>query len=159
MKTRLLCLRWTEPWNVFIYRSEGWLIKIISAEHHSYIKNNPKSAYALDILNNRHEYGTTQNTTRLLQTCKQGYRMNWWQAFCIQTYQKQSSFIQKQFILDLNPLFTLIEDTVRENASAAHETGPLSETEQCLISSYTRHFTNIRSNLFLLYVLVIYSPQ
>jgi len=32
-------------------------------EHIRYIKNNnPASAYAVRILNNRHEYGTTENT-------------------------------------------------------------------------------------------------
>jgi hypothetical protein len=41
------------------------------AEHRRYIKtNNPKSAYALHILNNRHEYGPIHSTMTLFKTCK-----------------------------------------------------------------------------------------
>jgi len=40
-------------------------------EHIRYIKNNnPASAYAVHILNNRHEYGTTENTLQLIKPCK-----------------------------------------------------------------------------------------
>jgi len=34
--------------------------------------NNPTSAYALNILNNRHEYGTTAETLELLKPCNKG---------------------------------------------------------------------------------------
>ena len=40
-------------------------------EHIRYIKtNNPLSAYAMHILNNRHEYGKPEHTLQLLQPCQ-----------------------------------------------------------------------------------------
>ena len=46
----------------------GNSIEIRHREHVRYIKtNNPLSAYALHILNNRHEYGNPEHTTQLLQ--------------------------------------------------------------------------------------------
>jgi hypothetical protein len=41
-------------------------------EHCSYIKSsNPKSAYALHILNNRHEYGPLPTTMKLIKSCNE----------------------------------------------------------------------------------------
>ena len=46
----------------------GRSIEIKHREHNGYIKtNNPLSAYALHILNNRHEYGNPEHTIQLLQ--------------------------------------------------------------------------------------------
>lgn len=43
------------------------------AEHKRYMKaNEPKSAYALHILNNRHEYGTIHSTMKVLKRCRKG---------------------------------------------------------------------------------------
>jgi hypothetical protein len=43
-------------------------LKLCYQEHIRYIKNNkPQSAYAMHILNNRHEYGPMQNTMNLLK--------------------------------------------------------------------------------------------
>jgi hypothetical protein len=40
-------------------------------EHHRHIRTNePKSAYALHILNNKHEYGPLQSTMELIKSCK-----------------------------------------------------------------------------------------
>jgi ribosomal protein L30/L7E len=36
-------------------------------QHNRYIKNNPRSAYAMHILNNRHENGPMHNTMELLK--------------------------------------------------------------------------------------------
>jgi hypothetical protein len=45
----------------------GSLIVVRHHEHIRYIKrNNPASAQALHILNNRHEYGSLEHTTQLL---------------------------------------------------------------------------------------------
>jgi len=38
--------------------------------------NNPKSAYALHILNNRHKYGSIQITMTLKKSCGKGKRLN-----------------------------------------------------------------------------------
>jgi len=49
----------------------GRSIGIRHKEHISYIRtNNPQSAYAMHILQNRHEYGKIENTLQLLKTCK-----------------------------------------------------------------------------------------
>jgi hypothetical protein len=45
-------------------------------EHLCYIKNNPTSAYASHILNNRHEFGPTEETLKLLKPCTKGKRMS-----------------------------------------------------------------------------------
>ena len=42
-------------------------------EHIRYIRfNNPQSAYALHILNNRHEYGTKEHIMELIKVCSKG---------------------------------------------------------------------------------------
>jgi hypothetical protein len=47
-------------------------------EHIRYIRTNiPVSVYALHIINNRHEYGSLEHTTQLLQVCGEGKMMNW----------------------------------------------------------------------------------
>ena len=64
----------------------GRNLKTRFSEHHRYIRtNDPKSAYALHILNNRHEYGPLQPTMELLKICNKGWRMN----------TMESSYIQK----------------------------------------------------------------
>jgi hypothetical protein len=121
----------------------GWQVKIRFVEHQRHIKNNnPKSAYALHVLKKRHECGTIQNTVELLITCKNGYRMNCWETFYINTYQ-QGLLIQKQFTPDPVPLFMVIQDKVCNNASAARKTGLLPQTDLCLTGSDTRHITYI----------------
>jgi len=48
-------------------------------EHIRYIKTNkPVSAYATHILNNRHEYGTANDTLKLIQPCRKSMKMNHW---------------------------------------------------------------------------------
>jgi len=59
-------------------------INVRHKEHIRYIRtNNPLSAYALHILWNRHEYGTTADTLQLLKTCQKGTHMNCWEALYI----------------------------------------------------------------------------
>ena len=51
----------------------GSSIEIRHGEHVRYIEtNNPLSAYAFHILNNRHEYGNPEHTIQLLQACVKG---------------------------------------------------------------------------------------
>jgi hypothetical protein len=45
-------------------------------EHVCYVRNNnPTSAYALYILNNKHEYGTAAETLELLKPCHKATRI------------------------------------------------------------------------------------
>jgi len=67
-------------------------------EHLRYIKNNnPISAYAAHILNNRHEFGPTEETLKLLKPCTKGTRMNCWESLFMHVHYKQ--------VIDTNPLF------------------------------------------------------
>jgi trans-aconitate methyltransferase len=74
-------------------------------EHVRYIRtNNPKSAYAAHILNNRHEYGTAQETLQLLQNCQKGTRMDCWETLYMQALHQQKVLIDEQQVNDINPL-------------------------------------------------------
>jgi hypothetical protein len=54
-------------------------------EHTRYIRtNNLNSAYAMHILNNKHEYGTANETLKLIKPCHEGLKMNCWESFYIQ---------------------------------------------------------------------------
>ena len=66
-----------------------------------------KSAYATHILDNRHEYGTEENTLQLLQTCQKGTHMVCWEALYIQALDQRNTLITKQQVNDINPLFEL----------------------------------------------------
>jgi len=56
-------------------------VGILHWEHTRYIKtNNPISACALHILNNRHECGNSDQTMELLKTCNKGMKMKCWES-------------------------------------------------------------------------------
>ena len=62
----------------------GRSIAIRHKEHGRYIRtNNPTSAYALNILNNRHECGTAEETLELLKSRQKSTRMKGWESFHI----------------------------------------------------------------------------
>jgi hypothetical protein len=64
----------------------GRTINIRYKEHIRYIRtNNSTSAYVAHILENRHEYGTRENTLQLLKACQKGTRMNCWEALYVYT--------------------------------------------------------------------------
>jgi hypothetical protein len=75
-------------------------------EHIRYIKNNnPASAYAVHILNNRHEYGATENTLQLIKPCRKSSKMNSWENMYIQIYRQYGKLIEEQQVYEINPLF------------------------------------------------------
>jgi len=75
---KLKCNTWN---NVYIGQS-GRPITVRHKEHIRYVRTNKlESAYALHILNNRHEYGTAAETLELLKPCHKGTRMNCWETF------------------------------------------------------------------------------
>jgi hypothetical protein len=66
-------------------------------EHEGYIKTyNPVSAYALHILNNRHEYGNAEETTELLKSWNTRIKINFWELFFILVLQQQNVLIKTQ---------------------------------------------------------------
>jgi len=90
----------------------GRSINIRHKEHIRYIRtNNPQSAYAMQILQNRNEYGTIENTLQLLKTCRKSTSVNCWETLCIQIFHQHKILITEQQIGDLNPLYELANTT------------------------------------------------
>jgi hypothetical protein len=88
----------------------GRPIAIRHKEHIRYIKtNNPASAYATHILNNRHEHGTANDTLNLIQPCRKSMKMNHWENMYIQIYRQQNRLITEQQVSELNLLYELAQ--------------------------------------------------
>jgi len=93
-------------------RQSGRSIDIRHKEHIRYIRsNNPESAYAMHILQNRHEYGTTKDMQQLLKTCHKSTRMNCWETLHMQIFHQHKILITEQQIGDINPLYKLANST------------------------------------------------
>ena len=95
-------------------------------EHVRYIRaNNKTSAYAAHILNNRHEYGTEENTLKLIHPCRKGQRTNSWEHLYIQIYRQQDRLITEQQVNEPNPLYELAQppqnkdDSIHPNTEQA----------------------------------------
>jgi len=87
-------------------RQSGRRIIIRYKEHTRYIRNNnPASAYATHILSNRHEYGKANDTQKLIQPCRKGTKMNYWESMYIQIYRQQNQLIMEQHVNEINPLY------------------------------------------------------
>jgi hypothetical protein len=61
----------------------------------------------MHILGNKHEYGTVNETLKLLQPCNRGTKMNCWETLYIQTYRHYNRLITEQQVSDTNPLYEL----------------------------------------------------
>ena len=96
----------------------GTAISTRHKEHINYVRtNNPQSAYATHILQNRHEYGPSNETLQLLKACNKGSRMNCWEAMFIQRYHRRGELITEQQLYENNPLFELIHETDTETSN------------------------------------------
>jgi len=86
----------------------GRIIGIRFKEHIRYIRsNNSTSAYVTHILENRHEYGTKENTLQLLKACQKGTHMDCWEAPYMQVFHQQKVLIDEQQVNNTSPLFEL----------------------------------------------------
>ena len=95
--------------NRYYVGQTGGSLRARFTEHNRYIKSNdPKSAYALHILNNQHEYNTIQNTMELIKPCKKGWHMNVTENLYIQLYHQQQLLIAEQSPAHENPLFRFL---------------------------------------------------
>jgi hypothetical protein len=84
----------------------GRPITIRHREHIRYIKtNNSASAYTTHLLNNKHEYGTANDTLKLIQPCRKSKKMNHWENLYIQTYRQQNLLITEQQVNEPKPLY------------------------------------------------------
>ena len=70
------------------------------------------SAYALHILNNRHEYGTKEHIMELIKVCSKGRLMNCWESMYIQEYHRKGHLITEQQLPEHNLIFDLITTTI-----------------------------------------------
>ena len=76
--------------------------------HLRYIRNNNStSAYATDILDNRHEFGPAGETLKLLKPCSKGSRLDCWESLFIHLHHRLNILIAEQQANDTNPLFEL----------------------------------------------------
>jgi len=97
--------------NVYV-RQSGWSINVRHKEHVGYIRtNNPQSAYALHILQNRHKFEPIIDTLQLLKTCSKGTHMNCWEAFYMQVFHQHKILIAEQQVGDSNPFYELVNTT------------------------------------------------
>jgi hypothetical protein len=89
-----------------IYGQSERSITVRHKEHVRYVRtNNPTSAYALHILNNKHEYGTTAVTLELIKPCHKGTRMNCWETFNMQIFHQHKLLINELKISNINTLY------------------------------------------------------
>ena len=72
--------------------------------------NDPQSAYAVHILNNRHEYGTLTDTMKLLQHISNPTTLLSSEQLFIQSHHHHKQLIPEQHIHDINPLYQTILD-------------------------------------------------
>jgi len=84
-------------------------LKIRYKEHIRYIRsNNPQSAYALHILQNRHEYGPMNETMRLLKQVHKTTSLIPYERLYIQTLHQAGKLIPEQYPGDPNPLLQAV---------------------------------------------------
>jgi hypothetical protein len=84
----------------------GRPITIRHKEHMRYIKtNNLASAYTTHIINNRHKYGTANDTLKLIQPCRKSTKMNQWKSMYLQIYHQQNQLMMEQHVNEINPLY------------------------------------------------------
>jgi hypothetical protein len=109
-------------------------------EHIRYIRNNnPTSAYAVYTQNNRHEYGTTENTLQLIKPCRKSSKMNNWENIYNQIYRQHGKLIEEQQVNEINPLFdyarppNTLKDSIQrdEQREGKHDSNTNRNTATC----------------------------
>jgi hypothetical protein len=79
--------------------------------------NNPQSAFAQHILNNRHKYGTTDEIMTLLKHIKHTPLFTPYEQYFIQTHHQQNKLITEQNPGEYNPLIQLEIDTAQTSGN------------------------------------------
>jgi len=119
---KLLC----NTCNMVYIGQTGRSISISYKEHITYIRyNNPQSAYAIHILQNKHEYGPEKETLQLLKSCPKGTRMSCWENLYIQTHHSHGTLITEQQVNELNPLYSAVNKARIIPGSTRTDTGRL----------------------------------
>jgi hypothetical protein len=105
------------------YVGQTWRsLKIRLQGHITYIgSNSPQSAYAQQILCNRHEYGTMNNLMTLVKHVNNTNMLSPCEQFYIQTLHRERKLIPEQCPGDSNPLFELaIHNTHKLHYRVSH---------------------------------------
>jgi hypothetical protein len=90
----------------------GSNLKTRYSEHARHIRsNNPQSAYAQHILQQRHEYGPMQETMTLIHRTNKGRRMDTMEQLLIQKHHQEHRLIPERKPHKYSPLFQLLYDT------------------------------------------------
>jgi hypothetical protein len=61
----------------------------------------------MHILNNKHDFGTAEETLKLLKPCYKVPRMNCWETFYMQMFHQDGTLINEQHVNDVNPLYKI----------------------------------------------------
>jgi len=92
-----------------VCRADKSNLKSRFREHIRYIKNNdPRSAYALHILNCRHEYGNIDGTMTLLKQINTPTLLLPYEQMYIQSFYHNNELIPEQHLNEHNPMFDLL---------------------------------------------------
>ena len=95
--------------HLFIWKQKGRNLKSRFREHIRYIKNNElRSAYALHILNCRHEYGNIDDTMTLLKQINTPTLLLPYEQMYIQSLHHNNELIPEQHLNDHNPMFDFL---------------------------------------------------
>jgi hypothetical protein len=62
-------------------------------------------------MNNKHKYGSIEETMAIRKTCTKGSKMNCWESLSIQIHQQQEILIEEQKANDFNPIYALVNVT------------------------------------------------
>jgi hypothetical protein len=84
--------------------------KFTPRTHEIYRTKDTQSAYALYILNNKHEYGAINNTMFLLEQVNKGPLLNRFEQFHIRLYYHRNKHTPEQNKAERNPMYELISD-------------------------------------------------
>jgi hypothetical protein len=67
------------------------------------------AAYTLHILQNRHKYGTEEETLELLKPFNKGTKINCWESFYMQASHQRNILIEEEKVSDINPVYKLAQ--------------------------------------------------
>jgi hypothetical protein len=95
--------------NRFYIGQTGREISTRYKEHIRSIRtNNPKSAFALHMLDNNHQYSPIEESLQLIVPCKKGNRLNLLENLYIQLFHNLDLLMTEQNTFEYNPLFSLL---------------------------------------------------
>jgi hypothetical protein len=117
----------------------SWNLDLRFQGHTHYIKNNdPHSAYALHILNFRHEYGNINDTMTLLKSIVRLSLLLLYEQMYIQLFHHNSHFIPEQHPNEQNPMFQLLYNKYHTSHPPWHITNNLTQPNQFLTNLHTK---------------------